>query len=396
MATLEPTKTSESASPLTERVRSLRLPPERAPSFFARPWVWASLTLLVAAAGAIAWRGVDGVSSGEPSAETATTTSATAASSSQPSGAVPGASMAVADSGDVVLQSTGYIVPAHQLLISPKVSGMIVALNFEEGQRVNKGDVLAELESTDYAADVAHAKALVAASKHRLAELENGSRPQEVAAAKAEMAEAQAQREQLYSQWKRNTNLRGNKTVSETDYEQSESAYKAMDRRTARLAANFKLMQDGPRPERIDAARADVLQAEADVAKALWRLGNCTIVAPISGTILKKNAEIGNVVNPVAFNGSFSLCEMADLSDLEVDLSIQERDDLARVRKGQKCTVRSEAFPDRIYEGVVSRLMPIADRAKGAVPVRVKLTVPAEEEGVYLKPEMSAVVSFLK
>jgi multidrug resistance efflux pump len=139
-----------------------------------------------------------------------------------------------------------------------------------------------------------------------------------------------------------------------------------------------------------------VLQAEADVAKAQWRLGNCTIVAPISGTILKKNAEEGNVVNPIAFNGSFSLCEMADLSDLEVELSIQERD-ISRVHKGQKCTVRAEqAFPDRVYQGVVSRLMPIADRAKGAVPVRVKLTVPAEEEGMYLKPEMSAVVSFLK
>ncbi len=87
---------------------------------------------------------------------------------------------------------------------------------------------------------------------------------------------------------------------------------------------------------------------------------------------------------------------MADLSDLEVDLSIQERNDLARVHKGQKCKVRPEAFPDRVYDGVVSRLMPIADRAKGAVPVRVKLSVPAEEEGVYLKPEMSAVVSFLK
>ena len=69
---------------------------------------------------------------------------------------------------------------------------------------------------------------------------------------------------------------------------------------------------------------------------------------------------------------------------------------MSRVRPGQKCLVRAEAFPDRVYEGTVSRLMPIADRAKGAVPVRVKLNVPADEEGVYLKPEMSAVVSFLK
>jgi len=61
----------------------------------------------------------------------------------------------------------------------------------------------------------------------------------------------------------------------------------------------------------------------------------------------------------------------------------------------QKCRVRAEAFPDRAYDGTVSRLMPIADRAKGAIPVRVKIRIPREEEGVYLKPEMGAIVSFL-
>jgi multidrug resistance efflux pump len=153
-------------------------------------------------------------------------------------------------------------------------------------------------------------------------------------------------------------------------------------------------MQLGPRIERIEVARAELAQAEAEVLKAEWRLGNCTIRAPISGTILKKNAEEGNIVNPVAFNGSFSLCEMADLSDLEVDLNIQERD-IARVQVGQKCRVRAEAFPERVYEGYVDRLMPIADRAKGALPVRVKISVPPEEEGVYLRPEMGAIVTFL-
>jgi HlyD family secretion protein len=129
--------------------------------------------------------------------------------------------------------------------------------------------------------------------------------------------------------------------------------------------------------------------------KAKWRLDNCTIRAPISGTILTKKAEIGNLVNPIAFNGSFSLCEMADLSELEVDISIEERD-VAKVFQHQRCRVRPEAYPELVYEGRVSRLMPTADRAKSAIPVRVKLTVPKNEEGIYLKPDMGAVVSFLK
>jgi HlyD family secretion protein len=143
-----------------------------------------------------------------------------------------------------------------------------------------------------------------------------------------------------------------------------------------------------------DEAAATLKLGQAELEKAQWRLDNCIIRAPISGTILKKYAEKGSLVNPIAMQGFFSLCDMADLSDLEVDLTIQERD-VKGIFKGQKCKVRAEAFPDRVYEGYVSRLMPTADRAKGAIPVRVKIAVPENEEGVYLKPEMGALVSFL-
>ena len=85
---------------------------------------------------------------------------------------------------------------------------------------------------------------------------------------------------------------------------------------------------------------------------------------------------------------------MANLSELEVELAIHERD-IGKIKPGQRCKVRTEAFPDRIYDGVVSRVMPVANRLQSAIPIRVKITVPQEEEGVYLKPEMIAVVSFL-
>jgi multidrug resistance efflux pump len=203
------------------------------------------------------------------------------------------------------------------------------------------------------------------------------------------------QRVQLEADYKRAAELFTRHVTSKEDYDAAVSRFQAMDRRVQRLGFALKLMEEGPRIERIEAARAQVRLSAAELAKCEWKLGNCVIRAPISGTILKKNAEEGNIVNPIAFNGSYSLCEMADLSDLEVDLTIQERD-ISKVFKGQKCKIRAEAYLDRVYEGVVSRLMPIADRAKGAIPVRVKLTVPAEEEGVYLKPEMGALVTFLK
>ncbi len=369
---------------LSARVRSLRLPdPKQAPPRANRlPWV-ICLVLL----GVVFWLAYRDQTrrTAAPANETEAGEARTQFSPTE----------AVAGETGVALESKGYITPAHQILVTPQVNGRILKLNIEEGRRVKQGEVLAELETTDFMADLARAEAMLAAARQKLLELERGNRPEEIEQVKADLAETITNRDQLELDWRRNAKLRATKVVTDREYEQSESQYRAMEHRAEKLRQMLKLMVDGPRVERIDLAKAEVKQAEAEVTKTKWRFDNCTIRAPVSGTILKKNAEEGNIVNPIAFNGSFSLCEMADLSDLEVDLAIQERD-VARVFPGQRCKVRAEAFPDRTYDGVVSRLMPIADRAKGAIPVRVKLSVPADEEGVYLKPEMGAVVSFLR
>lgn len=306
---------------------------------------------------------------------------------------MPAAAPLAEAQGKIVLESKGYLVPAHQILVSPKVQGMVVKLDIEEGRRVKKGDLLAEIESIEFDRDYERAKALFELSKAKLLEMENGSRPEEISQAEAELGQAQEELKDFERIWKRNTELWKTRSVTEQEMLSSEAQVLATRRRIERLSYALQLMRKGPREERITAARAESKQFEADMLKAAWRLSNCKILAPISGTILKKNAEEGNLVNTLAMNGSFSLCEMADLSDLEVDLAIQERD-VSKIFVGQHARVRSEAYPERIYEGYVSRLMPIADRAKGAIPVRVKVRVPANEEGVYLKPEMGAIVSF--
>lgn len=371
-------------SSLGSRVRSLQLP---ANVTAGRGWssrvAWALCVVLAATTAYYAYRATTatrGASGDVPGAAT----SPAAKSATDP----------VAADGNVAHLAKGYIVPVHRILVSPKVAGMIVKLNIIEGKRVEKGDLLAQIEDVDYKADVARAEATVQLMRDKLAELQAGNRPEEIAQTKAELAEAEAQLVQMEQEFKRSTDLRRKNIVTQAEFEQSESKYRAHLRRIERLRFVVDLAVEGPRKEKIAQARAELRQAEADVVKAKWRLGNCSITAPIRGTVLTKNAEEGNIVNPIAFQGSYSLCEMADLLDMEVDLNIQERD-VARVHRGQKCKIRAEAYPDRTYEGVVSRLMPIADRAKGAVPVRVKITIPPAEEGVYLKPEMGALVSFL-
>jgi hypothetical protein len=86
---------------------------------------------------------------------------------------------------------------------------------------------------------------------------------------------------------------------------------------------------------------------------------------------------------------------MADLRDLEVELSIQERE-IPRIDEGQDCLVRPETYPDKTFKGIVSRKMPTADRSKGAIPVRVKvLDIPSNNQDQFLVPDGGAIVTFL-
>ncbi len=392
---------------LSDRVRSLRLNDqagERRGAGGFLPWALCVFLLLTSVAfGAKALRPRD------PTTEEL----AAAASAARPAGSADGAARATtttsptAGSGEIVLEAKGYVMAAHQIQVSPKVAGMIVWLNdrFEEGQRFEKGDVLARLESDDYEADVNRAKASVNAAEKRLAEQEK-TWPLERQQAEARLASARTNMD--YRRRERDRMQRSGTGISAKERDEAESLHdQAVKAHDETVKAVELLGEVGPRASRIASAKAEVEQARAELAKAAWRLKQCEMVAPVTGRILTKKAEKGNLVNSVAFTGSTSLCEMADLADLEIDLSIQERD-IASVSVGQESVVMPEAFVKNEafrakyplgYKGVVSRLMPIADRAKGAIPVRVKIDrkqIPPEEEGVFLKPDISVIVSFKK
>jgi multidrug resistance efflux pump len=291
------------------------------------------------------------------------------------------------------LESKGYIVPVQQIQVSPKISGEITGLHFREGDFVKAGTLLAEIEDVNYRADRDHAQAVLEEAQENLLVLTR-YRPQEIEQAKARWEEADAQRVQLNMDRKRSLLLRSGSAMAARDYEQADSQFMAMDRRARALRLDYELLMHGPRDLNIKASEARVQEARADLAKYQWQLDNCRIVAPVTGIILTKKAEVHNIVNPTAFNISASLCDMADLSKLEVDLSIQERD-VARLAVGQHCIVRPEAFAHVEYQGTVSRLMPVADRAKGAVSVRVQVHIPQDLVGKHLLPERSALVTFL-
>ncbi|MCI0641651.1 MAG: efflux RND transporter periplasmic adaptor subunit [Gemmataceae bacterium] len=378
---------------LTERVQSLRLldRPQRGLGLGFVPWILC--VVLAASTGYFAWKANDQAQANDAVGNEGDDAKQPNAAQTQPKQSTrnPGSTPV---SGDLVTQSKGYIVPVRQILVSPQVGGRVIELNFKEGDHVNKDFILAKIEDKEFREDYNRTLAMANAAKHRWQELWK-YREDEIRQAQADLDDTKTQRDQALQEWKRSQALRSANALAAKEYEEAESAYKSMDFRFKRLEFTLNLLRKGPRDERIAAAKAEMDQANAEMEKAKWKLDQCIVKAPITGTILSKKAEEGNQVNPAAFSNGLaaSLCELADLADMEVDLAIAERD-ISKIFKGQVCKVKAEAFEERSYEGFVSRIMPMADRGKGAVPVRVKIMIPQEEAGMYLRPEMGAVVVF--
>ena len=189
----EPARHEPAHSSLGSRVRSLQLP---ATVTAGRGWsaraAWALCVILAASTAYFAYRAT-AASRGAASDAPGTVTSPAAKSATDP----------VAADGNVAHLAKGYIVPVHRILVSPKVSGMIVKLNIIEGKRVEKGELLAQIEDIDYKADMARAEATVQLMRDKLAELQAGNRPEEIAQTKAELAEAEAQLPQMEQEFKR-------------------------------------------------------------------------------------------------------------------------------------------------------------------------------------------------
>jgi len=411
MTETTPARPAPANGELVNRVQQLRLSDQLAAGKAARgggaTWLpWALCGIL-----AVAWAGV-GIRGYKAGAfDTAPAANPTA----QPAAASPGSAPAgpAPAAGTIRLEVKGYLVPAQQIAVSPiDVGGRVVELNVVEGQLFKKGDVLARIDDTNYQAMVAESKAMLAsalkrldAAKMKLAGLLPESvRRVEVAQAEEELKEAEAMKARYLDQYNRLARLGAG--VSEQEVRQARFDYEGSEAKVRRLGAALAILKEGPRQEQKAAAEADVKSAEADVkaaearlVQALWKVDNCVIKAPIDGTVLSKKAELGNLVNPMAFSASTSgggaVCDMANLADLEVDLEIPEKD-IAKLKVGQRCRIKADAYPDLTYNGRLDRIMPIANRAKSIVNVRVKVKLPAGEvPGTYLKPEMGAVVSFL-
>jgi multidrug efflux pump subunit AcrA (membrane-fusion protein) len=290
-------------------------------------------------------------------------------------------------SSAIVLDTSGYLMAQTKVQILPKIPGTILELHIDEGTKVKKGDLLVQLDAKELTADLAGSKASLAQAKARLDELVAGALPDEIHQAESLLAQAEARAKFALQDFERAQQLYG--TVSKQEFDRAKSNYDEARANVDHQTHALTLLKKGPRIEQIEGAKADVARSQANVDRAQVWFDSTRIVSPINGTVLEKHAELGERVNPEVI--AVGLCTVADLSEMDVEVDIQERE-LTNVSVGQPCRIEPEAYPGQFYQGRVARIMPVANRQRGVVQIRVKVI---NNDGKLL-PDMNCRVVILK
>lgn len=239
------------------------------------------------------------------------------------------------------ITANGYVVARTKASVSSKILGRLAWIGVTEGSRVKAGDVIARIEDAEYAAAAATAQANVGQFEAQL---------------------AQAKRE-----LKRSQSLRTDNLVPEAALETAQTSVEVL---TAQLAS----------------ARAQARLAEANFA-------NTRVLAPFAGTVLRKDAEVGEIVAPSSAGGGLTrtaIVTMADLQTLEVEVDVNEAY-IAQVRNGQDARITLDAYPDTSFTGRVRQVVPTADRQKATVLVKVSIL----DRDPRILSEMGAKVVFV-
>ncbi|AEB10659.1 efflux RND transporter periplasmic adaptor subunit [Desulfobacca acetoxidans] len=282
-------------------------------------------------------------------------------------------------------------IEATETDLAFKVPGIIAKINFQEGDYLQIGQVVAELDAKDLRDEVAAAEARVGAAQAVLKRFLTGSRVQEIAEARAAVLQAQADLENKRLDNSRMEGLlkRGAVPVSRRD--SARAAYLMAEEVLRRAEENYSLVKEGPRKEDIDQAKAELKQAQANLELTQTRLNYATLTAPVNGVVLARPAEPGEV----AAIGSIILTT-GDLDNVYLEAYIPELD-LARVRLGQKAVVTTDSYPDKKYAGWVSFINAKAEftpktvetfKERVALVYRTKIRV--ENPHYELKPGMPA------
>lgn len=246
-------------------------------------------------------------------------------------------------------------IEAHESLVSFKVQGRIVELPIEEGQSVQAGTLLARLDDADYKQKVRIDEAGVWVRESNLALTLAGTREQEIKASQQTMIDAQADLQQKKLDAQRAQRLFSEDAVSSQDKDLALTALKRSQAAFQAAEQRYNEAVEGSRKEDIAIARANLNQASANLGLSRVNLGYTELLAPFTGVITVRQAELGEVVVPGA-----PVVTLADLDHIWLRAYIAETD-LGRIHWGQDVVITTDTYPGKQYHGKISFISSTAE-----------------------------------
>ena len=246
-------------------------------------------------------------------------------------------------------------VDLRQVELAFNNSERIAAVLVQEGDRVKRGQVLARLDTNRLEPEVAEAEATAGAQREAVERLHNGSRPQEIAEARANVDSARADAINARGQYERRKVLAANSIVSQQDLENAKAA---LDVAEAKLAASQKILDlavAGPRKEDIGQAEAEVRADEAQAAFLRQELADAQLFAPVDAVVRTRLMEPGEMASPQ--KPVFSLA----VTDPKWVRAYVAEPDVGKLRTGMAASVALDSFPQKRFIGWVGFISPIAE-----------------------------------
>ncbi|MGH9773681.1 MAG: efflux RND transporter periplasmic adaptor subunit [Candidatus Acidiferrales bacterium] len=254
-----------------------------------------------------------------------------------------------------LLNASGYVTPRRRATVAAKITARVAKLYAEEGMRVTEGQVLAELDCSDWQVQLVSARADRDAAQSAIADLQVN-----LANANVELKRAQSLQA---------TGIGTQQTL--------DAARTLVDSYSARILAT----------------REQVKAAEARVGVAQQNVNNCTVRSPFAGIVVSKDAQIGEMVSPISAGGGFTrtgIATVVDMNSIEIEVDVNEAY-IARVLPGQRVTATLDAYPDWQIPCKVRTVIPTADRQKATVKVRISF----DHLDPRILPDMGVKVAFL-
>ena len=311
---------------------------------------------------------------------------------------------------EIQIKANGIVQSVQKINLSPKEAGRIAKLYVDEGDRVEQGQLVAQMEDEQFQAQVNQYQAALAKVDADLALKKAGTRPEEiaeakarVAAAEANIAEIQAKLNHAGEELKRNQFLAEQGAISRNAlgqfFSQELSVRANLEAAVARLTEqkeSLEKLRNGTRTEEIAQAEANVAQAKAQLQYYETQLKNTSIRAPFAGTITRRFAQEGDFVTPTTSASSSDGATSASIVELsrglEVEAKVPEAS-IAQIKPGQSVEIRADAYADDIFKGYVRLIAPRAVQENNVTSFRVKVALKTGQDK--LRPAMNVKLAFL-